>query len=89
MACRIAITLHGVNPNTYSIGIEHEGIGGVPWPQVQVEASARLVADICHRHKIPIDRNHVVGHHEIYAGHDCPGPGCPLDRLVELAAAVT
>jgi N-acetyl-anhydromuramyl-L-alanine amidase AmpD len=35
----------GVNPNYYTIGIEHEGRGDIPWPwpAAQLEASAALV----------------------------------------------
>ena len=79
----------GVNPNAYSAGIEHEGFDdGKPWPDAQVKASAALVADICHRNGIPIDRAHIVGHHEIYAGHSCPGSACPIDLIVATAAAL-
>lgn len=77
----------GKNPNSYSIGIEHEGFDdGKPWPIAQLKASAALVADICNRYKIPIDRNHIVGHHEIYAGHTCPGKGCQIEQIVHWAA---
>lgn len=80
----------GVNPNAYSIGIEHEGYDdGQPWPDAQVHASAALVAWICARYTIPIDRAHVVGHHEIYSGHSCPGAACPVDGIVDLATAST
>jgi N-acetyl-anhydromuramyl-L-alanine amidase AmpD len=79
----------GANPNSYSIGIEHEGFDdGKPWPDTQVQASASLVADICKRHGIPMDRQHIVGHHEIYAGHTCPGKACPIDQIVSMAAAL-
>ena len=76
------------NPNEYSIGIEHEGQATEPWPEAQIAASAALVARICMNYKIPIDRAHVVGHVEIYAGHSCPGVGCPLNILVARAAAI-
>ena len=77
-----------MNPNAYTIGIEHEGFAADPWPDAQVQASAALVANICGRYHIPIDRIHVVGHHEIYAGHDCPSTGCPIDKLVAAAQAM-
>lgn len=76
----------GINPNVYSIGIEHEGQSHEPWPDNQIRTSARLVADVCRRNGIPVDRAHIVGHHEIYAGHDCPGSGCPLDVIVAMAS---
>ena len=78
----------GVNPNSYSIGIENEGYDdGKPWPDAQVQSLGALVADICKRYNIPIDRNHIVGHHEIYAGHSCPGVACPFDRIISAAAS--
>jgi len=80
----------GANPNWYSIGIEHEGFVAAgrlprPWSEDQLAASAELIADIAKRYNIPIDTDHVVGHHAIYALHNCPGPDCPLDTLITMA----
>jgi len=73
----------GVSPNTYSIGIEHEGFDdGEPWPEDQVRASKELVADICKRHGIPCDEAHVVPHHWITNLHTCPGSACPLPKII-------
>lgn len=72
------------NPNDYSIGIEHEGTATSPWSDALYLRSAALVADIANRHAIPLDRDHVVGHHEVYSVKPCPG-ACDLDRLVALA----
>ena len=87
------VSLPPGNPNSYTIGIEHEGFvtkpGPAPWSNLQLQASAELIADICKRHGIPIDRQHIVGHHEIYAGHLCPGPQCPLDDLVHSALLIS
>jgi N-acetylmuramoyl-L-alanine amidase len=48
-------------------------------------ASAVLIRDLCTRWSIPIDRDHVIAHHEIYAMKPCPGPSADLDRLVCMA----
>jgi N-acetyl-anhydromuramyl-L-alanine amidase AmpD len=72
----------GVNPNLYSIGIEHEGQPGDPWPDAMLEASRALVKKCAATWSIPLDRYHIVGHHEIYAGHTCPGPAVDLDAYV-------
>ncbi|MFD8961334.1 N-acetylmuramoyl-L-alanine amidase, partial [Streptomyces anulatus] len=40
--------------------------------------SARLTADICDRHGIPKDREHIVGHHEV-PGSDHTDPGVHWD----------
>lgn len=88
----VALEPH-VNPNSYSIGIEHEGFVGAgrlprPWSEPLLAASAALIADIAKRYNIPIDADHVVTHHAIYALHNCPGPDCPLDRLIGMAQAI-
>jgi N-acetyl-anhydromuramyl-L-alanine amidase AmpD len=52
--------------NRHSIGIEHEGFtrrGG--FTRAQYEASARLVAYLAARARMPIDRRHVIGHAEV------------------------
>lgn len=78
------LTKREVNPNLYSIGVEHEGrvedLG--PWPEAQREASVSLVREICNRWSIPITRDTIIGHHEIYSVKPCPGPGVDLDAFV-------
>lgn len=71
----------GLNPNTYSIGIEHEGSGRQELTPKQRDASLWLVRDICTRRMIPINRHHIVGHREIYALKTCPG-AIDVDDLV-------
>jgi N-acetyl-anhydromuramyl-L-alanine amidase AmpD len=75
----------GVNPNLYTIGIEHEGDADSDWPTIMRAASAALISDICNRWAIPIDRDHVVGHREIYARKTCPGHRVDLEELIALA----
>jgi N-acetylmuramoyl-L-alanine amidase len=76
----------GVNPNRYTVGIEHEGNRHSPWTPAMYEASAGLIAAISKRWVIPLDRLHVVGHHEIRASKSfCPGFVVDLDRLIDLA----
>lgn len=78
------------NPNHYTIGIEHEGYFRDEWPETQKKASVDLIRDICLRWKIPIDREHIIGHYEIKASK----PNCPakdkriIDELVERAKPV-
>ena len=83
----LVISRPGINPNNYSIGIEHEGTAVSVWPDTMYEDSARLVAEIAKRHNIPLDRVHVVGHHEIYAPKSCPGKG-DVDRIVRMAKQI-
>jgi N-acetylmuramoyl-L-alanine amidase/Bacterial Ig domain len=53
--------------NAESIGIEHEGWVDDPagFTDAQYRASARLAAYIARRALMPIDRHHVIGHHEV------------------------
>lgn len=78
----------GVNPNLYTIGIEHEGTEDSEWPDTIYEASAELIADIASRWGIPLDRDHIIGHREIYAKKSCPGHIVDLAHLVDLANSV-
>jgi hypothetical protein len=48
-------------------------------------SSAEMVRSICSRWNIPIDRNHVIGHHEIYSLKTCPGHKVDLNKLIALA----
>jgi hypothetical protein len=61
------------NPNLYTVGIEHEGHPGDPWPEAQVASSAALVARVTKRWGIACDREHVLMHREIRASKTCPG----------------
>lgn len=65
----------GVNPNFYTIGIEHEGRDATPypWPPAQMASSLDLVRDIADRWGIPLDDDHVITHHMIRHSKTCPG----------------
>lgn len=81
----------GVNPNRYTIGIEHEGNAGSVWSENIKQASAHRIVDICKRWNIPIDRDHIIGHYQI---NSVRRPNCPahdkriVDELVERAKAI-
>lgn len=74
-----------VNPNLNTIGIEHEGHANTDWSAKMYAASAELIADIANRWSIPMDRDHIVGHREIYGKKTCPGARVDLDHLIDLA----
>ena len=80
-----------INPNLYTIGIEHEGKPDDVWTDAIKQSSATLIREICQRWQIPINRDHVVGHFEIFSKK----PNCPatnksiLDELVVLARQQT
>ncbi|MGW7354277.1 N-acetylmuramoyl-L-alanine amidase, partial [Streptomyces sp. NPDC054784] len=76
--------------NERSVGIEHEGFVDRPrdFTDVMYASSARLTADICARHDIPLDREHIIGHHEVPgADHTDPGRHWDWDRYLRLVRA--
>jgi N-acetylmuramoyl-L-alanine amidase len=53
--------------NTRAIGIEHEGYAWKPYTftAAEYQASEQLVASICSRWGVHLDRLHVIGHNEV------------------------
>lgn len=95
------VAFHAHAANWHSIGVEHSARSprewdatdvGMPPTVVQLAASAKLVAWLCKRFNLPIDRQHVQGHHECDPASthtDCPeGAGLSVDALVAAAAAL-
>lgn len=74
----------GVNPNLWTIGIEHEGGANQEPTSVQLAASAELMKMLSGRWGIPLDLRHVIPHRAIYAAKTCPGR-IDVGDLVELA----
>ena len=73
--------------NRRSVGIEHEGFVDRPesFTDSMYRSSARLTAGICARYGIPVDRDHIIAHHEVPgADHTDPGPHWDWDRYLEL-----
>jgi N-acetylmuramoyl-L-alanine amidase len=82
-----------VNPNLYTVSIEHEGHDGA-LTEPQFQSSVWL-----HRHirsyirqtwgkDVPLDSYHVLGHYQINPVQkpNCPGPNFPWKRLYETLA---
>jgi hypothetical protein len=81
--------------NEQSVGVEHEGFTYAPFgfTSAQYHASARLTAWIARRSLLPIDRRHVIGHHEVPDGrggrggashHTDPGPNWKWKHYLSL-----
>lgn len=74
--------------NQRSIGIEHDA--GIDPPhglsEESYQTSAKLIADICTRHKIPLDRQHIIGHKEVKPTQ-CPGT-VDINRLISMATDI-
>lgn len=70
------------NPNWWTISIENEGDGKHELTDPQRTALYELIRDIQTRHhRITTDRDHILGHHEIYSLKVCPG-AIDVNRIV-------
>ena len=78
-----------VNPNFYTVGIEHEGRAQDEWTDAQYAASAQLVLEIARHWSIPLDADHVVMHREIRGNKTCPGFVFSRDKLLSLIEALS
>jgi len=82
--------------NAHSIGVENEGYIHVEgtFTDAEYRASARLVATLLRRYRLPADRGHVIGHSEVpdpyhrgsfggYSHHSDPGPYWDWQRYMQ------
>jgi len=69
--------------NQESIGIEHDATTTKNASEKTYQTSGQLVADICKRHSIPLDREHIIGHNQVKATA-CPGT-LDIDKIINLA----
>jgi len=74
-----------ISPDYYTIGIEHEGDFNVDWTDEMYNASSNLIRAISLRWNIPLDRKHIIGHHEIYALKKCLGNTVDINKLIAMA----
>ena len=77
----------GINPNLWTIGIEHAGWGTKDITDAQYKITGELVEDICNRYNIFIDREHIIGHKEIRNDKTCPGK-IDLDKIIRYAQQI-
>ncbi|WP_304942418.1 N-acetylmuramoyl-L-alanine amidase [Vallitalea guaymasensis] len=84
----------GVNPNWYSVSIEHEGIHRMTQGKLtdkQLAATIWLhqyIIDYVKRKwdvDIPLDRKHILGHYEIDPRRkpNCPGEKYPFNQIIQ------
>ncbi len=62
-----------LNTNLYTIGIEHEAFANQDLTEIQYVNSAKLVNEICQRHGILKDTEHIIKHNSIRSDKVCPG----------------
>jgi hypothetical protein len=72
----------GIYSGDVSLTVENEG--NRKFTDAQYTRLAQIVAWWSDQYKIPVDRNHIVGHSEIGPHKQCPGP-FDFDRLISAA----
>jgi N-acetylmuramoyl-L-alanine amidase len=72
----------GVNPNYYTIGIEHEGLPDDIWPEIQIITSATLIGEIAERWNIQLNPLHIIMHRQIRSSKTCPGNFITIEKLL-------
>lgn len=72
--------------NQHSIGIEMEGLTKDPknFTDAMMKTLADLVATLCKKYGIALDRKHIVGHDELHKGNSDPGKYFDWKKLMEL-----
>lgn len=84
-----AIGSHAYGENSHTIGIHLSGDFEQAEPtEAQIRAAGALIADVCSRYGIPVNRHHIVGHGELMETA-CPGENLQalLDDGTLIAAA--
>lgn len=76
---------------TFEVADESYG-GSWPISEASYETLAKTIADLHNRYGIPLDRDHIVGHRELWTRYRasyataCPG-GMDIDKVVNMARA--
>ena len=78
------LLIEGVNPNLYTLSIEHEGFSKDIFTEAMFKSSIELTKHLMVKWDIPAEKNRFIGHNEITINKpDCPGPNFPWDRLLK------
>lgn len=72
--------------NLESIGIEHSADLNRPATEETYKTSAELIAILCKKHNIPLDRQHIIKHSEVVATRCCGT--VDIDRLISMAKSI-
>ena len=79
------LLIPNLNPNKYTISIEHEGYSGQPLTEEQYQATLWLHKVLCAAYDIVPGPDTIIGHYRIDSVNraNCPGPAFPFGRLLE------
>lgn len=77
------LLIAGVNPNLYTVSIEHEGNSGDALTEAQYQSSLALHRWLCSELGITPGTDTIIGHNRIDSVNrtNCPGNGFPWSRL--------
>jgi N-acetyl-anhydromuramyl-L-alanine amidase AmpD len=76
------LLIEGVNPNLYTLSIEHEGYSGEPFTEEMYNSTLALTKYLVGKWEIPLEYNRLIGHDLITINKArCPGPSFPWSRL--------
>jgi N-acetylmuramoyl-L-alanine amidase len=77
----------GINPNQWTISIEHEGFSTSDFTEAQYATTSKLIKYLHDEWNIPLDSTHVIRHREINGGKTCPGV-VNVERIIRQARLV-
>lgn len=79
------LLIPNVNPNWYTIGIEHEGYPGEEMTEKQFQATLVLQKWLVELFNLNVTRDTIIGHSRINSvvKANCPGPTFPWERLFQ------
>jgi N-acetyl-anhydromuramyl-L-alanine amidase AmpD len=80
---RVVLENINLNPNLFTISVEHEAFNNEDLTEIQYVASSKLIREICQRHGLNISREVIIGHREIRQDKNCPGK-VSLEKLIGL-----
>lgn len=79
------LLIQNVNPNWYTIGIEHEGYSGQTMSEAQYQSTLALHRWLIYLFKFKVNPDTIIGHYQIDSINkaNCPGSGFPWQRLLD------
>lgn len=79
------LLIANVNPNYYTVSIEHEGQSGDQFTEAQYQATLALHRWLIDTFALQVNENAIIGHYRIDGVNkaQCPGPGFPWNRLFQ------
>lgn len=73
------------DPNAITIGIAYAGFAATGPTADQICSIAHLINQYAEIYTIPIDRRHIIAHHDIRTDKVCPGAKVDFEAIIYLA----